>query len=76
MTGGPTAFTINPTTDFASADSCTATVFAAQVGDQDANDPPETMAANHVFTFAMDAAPAVTTTVPARAPTISRRTST
>ena len=65
VTGGPINFTINPTTDFASADNCTATVFAAQVGDQDANDPPDTMAANHVFTFVMDAAPAVTTTLPA-----------
>jgi hypothetical protein len=40
------------------------TIFAAQVTDQDTNDPPDNMAANFVFAFTMDTAPAVTTTVP------------
>ena len=65
VTGGPTAFTINPNTDFAGGDSCTVTVFAAQVADQDAGDPPNNMAANFVFSFAADAAPSVSSTVPA-----------
>ena len=60
MTGGPTTFTINPNTDFTAGESCTVTIVAAQVTDQDANDPPDNMAANFVFTFAIDAAPSVT----------------
>ena len=69
MTGGPTTFTLNPNADFASAETCTATVFAAQVTDVDANDPPDNMAANYVFSFTIDAAPQVTTTVPANGAT-------
>jgi len=60
VTGGPTAFTINPNVDFAGSETCTVTVFAAQVTDVDANDPPDTMAANHVFTFTVNQAPAIT----------------
>ena len=40
VTGGPTTFTIDPNADFAAGESCTTTVFAAQVTDQDATDPP------------------------------------
>jgi hypothetical protein len=50
-TGGPTTFTLDPTTDFAVEESCTVTVLAANVTDQDTNDPPDNMAANHVLTF-------------------------
>jgi len=50
-TGGPTTFTLNPETDFALSETCTVTVLAAQVADQDTADPPDTMAANHVFSF-------------------------
>jgi uncharacterized repeat protein (TIGR01451 family) len=64
VTGGPTTFTINPNTDFTQAESCTVTVFAAQVTDQDTNDPPDNMSANYVFSFSMDAAPAVNATTP------------
>src|ERR1044071_111301 len=64
VTGGPTTFTINPTTDFNQNETCTATVFAAQVSDQDANDPPDNMAASFVFSFTMDTPPSVTTTLP------------
>ncbi len=65
--GGPTTFTINPTADLPAGSSCTVTIYAAQVTDQDANDPPDNMAANYVFTFAtaaVDAAPYVSSTVP------------
>ena len=64
VTGGPTTFTINPTTDFTNGETVTVTVVAAQVADQDGNDPPENMAANFVFDFTIDLAPAVTTTNP------------
>jgi large repetitive protein len=64
VTGGPTTFTINPNTDFTQGESCTVTIFAAQVSDQDSNDPPDNMAANFVFSFSMDAAPSVTSTTP------------
>jgi methionine-rich copper-binding protein CopC len=64
VSGGPSTFTVNPTVDFTAGESCTVTVFAAQVADQDAVDPPDTMAANHVFTFTVDAAPTVTATSP------------
>jgi predicted extracellular nuclease len=49
--GGPASFTLDPDTDFANDETCTVTVFAAQVTDQDATDPPDNMAANHVFSF-------------------------
>ena len=64
VTGGPTTFSINPNTDFANGELVTVTVFAAQVEDQDANDPPQNMAANFVFSFTIDNPPAVTTTTP------------
>jgi methionine-rich copper-binding protein CopC len=65
VSGGPTTFSINPNVDFANGELVTVTVFAAQVGDQDGNDPPENMAANFVFSFTIDQAPSVTTTSPA-----------
>jgi hypothetical protein len=49
--GGPTTFTLDPATDFASAELCTVTVLAANVTDQDTDDPPDTMASDHVFSF-------------------------
>lgn len=59
--GGPTTFTLNPDTNFADNEACTVTVVATQVSDQDANDPPDNMTANHLFTFTTVAAPADTT---------------
>src|SRR5215211_6629692 len=64
VTGGPSAFTINPNADLAAAETCTVTVFAAQVTDQDADDPPDNMAANFVFSFSTEAAPTVNATTP------------
>jgi predicted extracellular nuclease len=46
-----TQFVINPNTDFVSTESCTLTVFAAQVSDVDTLDPPDTMTANFVLEF-------------------------
>jgi methionine-rich copper-binding protein CopC len=69
VSGSPTIFTIDPNTDFAVGELCTATVFAAQVTDNDQLDPPDTMAANHVFSFTTDSPPAVSTTTPANGAT-------
>ncbi len=49
--GGPTSFTLDPTTDFASDETCTVTVLAANVTDQDTEDPPDNMAASSAFSF-------------------------
>ena len=57
VTGGPTTFTVNPNADFAAGETCTMTIFAAQVTDQDSDDPPDNMAANFVFSFSLEAAP-------------------
>lgn len=51
VTGGPTTFTLDPVADFVNGELCTVTIVAAQVTDQDASDPPDNMAADHVFTF-------------------------
>jgi uncharacterized protein len=48
---GPMTFTLDPSANFVSNESCTVTVLAANVTDQDTDDPPDTMGANHVFTF-------------------------
>jgi predicted extracellular nuclease len=49
LSGGPTTYTLDPTTDFAAGEVCTVTVFAAQVTDQDGT--PNQMAADYVFDF-------------------------
>src|SRR6185436_13396419 len=64
LSGGPTTFTLDPTVDFTGGETCTVTVLAAQVTDQDAGDPPDNMLANYVFSFSIDAAPTVTTVTP------------
>ncbi|HJR79399.1 MAG TPA: ExeM/NucH family extracellular endonuclease [Anaerolineales bacterium] len=51
VSGGPTTFTIDPDTDFVESESCTVTVLAAQVTDQDTDDPPDAMEADYVFSF-------------------------
>ena len=48
---GSYQFTLNPDANFASLESCTVTVVGAQVSDLDTFDPPDTMAANYVFSF-------------------------
>src|ERR687884_1052426 len=57
VSGGPTTFTLDPDSDFTGSETCTVTVFAANVTDQDATDPPDNMAANYVFSFATVAPP-------------------
>jgi putative ubiquitin-RnfH superfamily antitoxin RatB of RatAB toxin-antitoxin module len=57
VSGGPSNFTLTPSAPFAAGESCTVTVAAAQVADQDTVDPPDTMTADYSFTFSTDAAP-------------------
>jgi predicted extracellular nuclease len=63
VSGGPGSFTLDPTTNFAGGESCTVTIVAPNVTDQDADDPPDAMAANHVFSFTV--APDITCGDPA-----------
>ena len=51
VSGGPIVFTLNPDTDFSAGETCTGTIYAAQVTDQDSNDPPDNMAADYVWSF-------------------------
>src|SRR5438105_258114 len=57
QTGGPTTFRLDPTVDFAFSESCTVTVLAAQVTDQDTVDPPNNMLGNFAFSFTTEAPP-------------------
>ena len=55
VSGGPGSFSLDPATSFVGGESCTVTIAAANVTDQDTDDPPDAMAANHVFTFGVAA---------------------
>jgi uncharacterized protein len=57
QSGGPSSYTLNPDADFAFGETCTVTVAASQVSDQDALDPPDNMAADHTFSFTAETAP-------------------
>jgi endonuclease I len=49
VSGGPTTFTLNPTTDFGALETCTLTVIASNVRDQDGTATP--MTSNFVASF-------------------------
>jgi hypothetical protein len=51
VSGGPTTWTLDPDIDLAVPETCTVTIVATQVTDTDVIDPPDQMAANHVFSF-------------------------
>ncbi len=51
--GGPQNFTLDPDSDFASADNCTITIFASGVTDLDTDDPPDNMEADYTFSFSV-----------------------
>jgi hypothetical protein len=51
VSGGPTTFTLDPGVVLVDGESCTLTVLASQVTDQDANDPPDNMALDYVVGF-------------------------
>ena len=52
VSGGPTTFTLDPDSDFVMGESCTLTVFAASVSDQDSNDPPDNMTVDFTAGYA------------------------
>jgi uncharacterized protein len=56
--GGPVTFTLDPSTDFVQDETCTVTVVGAQVSDNDADDPPDTMSGNVVWSFTTVGPPA------------------
>jgi uncharacterized protein len=49
--GGPTDFTIDPGVSLIDGETCTLTILANQVTDQDGNDPPDNMVMNFVVGF-------------------------
>jgi hypothetical protein len=51
VSAGPTTFTLDPDADLVDGEACTVTIVAAQVSDQDTDDPPDTMAADFSFSF-------------------------
>ena len=51
FSGGPTTFTLDPSISLTNGESCTLTVLANQVSDQDTNDPPDNMVFNFVVGF-------------------------
>jgi hypothetical protein len=55
--GGPTTFTLDPDADLANSETCTVSVFAANVTDQDANDPPDNPDADSSSSFTTIAPP-------------------
>ena len=55
VSGGPTTFTLNPTADFGPLETCTLTITASKVLDQDGTPTP--MAANVTRSFTTAAAP-------------------
>lgn len=51
FSGGPTTFTLDPGTSLTHGETCTLTVFADQVSDQDGIDPPENLVMNFTVDF-------------------------
>ncbi len=51
VSGGPMTFTLDPAVVLAHGETCTLTVLASQVSDQDAIDPPDSMATNLALGF-------------------------
>lgn len=46
-------YTLNPDTNFTAGETCTMTVFAANVSDNDTDDPPDNMISDYTFTFSV-----------------------
>ncbi|MDH3645190.1 MAG: lamin tail domain-containing protein [Gammaproteobacteria bacterium] len=57
VSGGPQSFTLDPDFDFDASETCTVTVSATQITDLDADDPPDNMPADFVFSFATASPP-------------------
>ncbi|HYX12480.1 MAG TPA: Ig-like domain-containing protein, partial [Candidatus Acidoferrum sp.] len=56
VSGGPTTWSLDPTADFSLDETCTVTIDASLVTDQDTDDPPDAMAADYSWSFATAAA--------------------
>ncbi|WP_353509444.1 ExeM/NucH family extracellular endonuclease [Intrasporangium sp.] len=52
VTGGPTSFVLDPDADLVPNESCRVTIRGDEVSDQDVQDPPDTMTADAVVSFA------------------------
>lgn len=63
--GGPTTWTVNPDADFDFSETCTATIAAANVQDQDGLPDPMAAPKTWSFTTTADLAPTVMSTTPA-----------
>ena len=59
VSGGPVTFTLDPTASFAFGETCTLTVGAAGITDQDGNDPPDAMVAQFQTGFTTESDPCV-----------------
>ena len=53
VSGGPQSFTLNPDVDFVNSEIVSVTIFAVNVSDQDADDPPDNMTVDFAFSFAI-----------------------
>lgn len=51
VSGGPTTFTLNPDATLANSENCLLTVVAAQIADNDGDDPPDAMTADFSARF-------------------------
>ena len=51
VSGGTQSFTFNPDADFVNSETVAVTILAANVSDQDADDPPDNMTADYTFSF-------------------------
>ena len=55
VSGGPTSYLLNPTSDFAAGEECTVTLDPALITDQDASDPPDNLEGATSWTFTIAA---------------------
>ncbi|NLI41568.1 MAG: hypothetical protein GX421_10390, partial [Caldisericales bacterium] len=53
VTDADPVYTLDPDTDFTGGESCTVSINAANVTDDDTEDPPDGMAADYTFTFSV-----------------------
>ncbi|MCB0000462.1 MAG: Ig-like domain-containing protein, partial [Anaerolineales bacterium] len=58
VSGSGSSRTLNPSPDFAEGESCTVTIVASGVSDSDSDDPPDTMTADHSWSFTTAIQPA------------------
>ncbi|HET7843368.1 MAG TPA: endonuclease [Xanthomonadales bacterium] len=64
VSGGPQSFVLDPSTDFAFGETCTVSIYAAQVVDLDGTADPMAADYDFVFTTGADTAPVVASTQP------------